>query len=964
VPRDSRGTGDIPILVVWLALSLGSVPCLAVSDDLVPVHRYTFAVAERTLGPALEAIAHTVGANLLYPYELGELGKIPEVRGVMTPDEALAVVLEGTGLSGQLTERGVIVVKPLAKEVRANTETRMEKHGKTSWASLLAGFAVAVAGPEAATAQEEPNGEEQSSRYLETIVVTGVRGEPRSILDSPTPIDVFTSEDLERVPQVGLFESLRYLVPSINLPQRAGGGTATFIASAGLRGLNPDQTLILVNGKRRHKTALINTSTGLYSGSAGVDLNMIPNSAIERIEVLRDGAAAQYGSDAIAGVINVILKDAPEGGSFNASARENMDRGDGEIVSMGLNQGFKLSDKGFINFSLDYRESEFSNRARPVPLPGEPGGRNIFPLLDDGSFDPRESTIDRLVTSNFGSFPQSVVAGAFNAGYTVGDVELYSFGTVSTRDSILDFTFRAPADSRNVQEIYPFGFRPREEIREDDYEIVIGARSEIAGFNVDVSASYGTNESEWVNTRGVNASLGAASPTSFDLGGIDADETVIQFDATRRTVLGSGGVLQTSFGAQVRNEGFQIGQGEELSYIDGGNGAPPAAQGFPGFSPEAVTDVDRDNANAYLEIGYEPNEKTLFSLAGRYEDFSDDSGSEFVYKFSGRYEVSEDLSFRGSFNTGFRAPSIQQLGFRGSRGQFQDLDNDGVAETIVLRQTLPGTDPAAQALGAQPLTPETSTNFSIGLVYTPLDNLELTVDLYQIDIDDRIALSTQFNRGDNRATANGGTIGDEISALLNAAGFDESLGGLNYFTNAIDTRARGIDIVLTHGLDGDWGALSTSAAFNYNDAEVTSVDANPAQLSGLVLADGSPLEQFDRSRLGQYTDEIPPSKLVLSSVYTYGRLNANVRATRFGEFTNVTAVAANDTDNDAAWIVDLELGLDLTSGLSIYAGANNLFNEYPDEVRPVNAIGNGFYDTTSPYGFTGGSWYLRGAYNW
>lgn len=924
--------------------------------------RYEFHVVEERLGPALEAIGRVTGANVLYPYELAGMGGINAVSGRMTADEALSVLLRGTELSGQLTSGDVIVVTAPAPQSTERTENSMENKTRPSWASLLAGIAVGLAGPESSAEEQAAQDE---AEYLEQVVVTGVRGEPRSILSSPTPIDVFSSEDLERVPQIGLFESLRYLVPSINLPQRAGGGTATFIASAGLRGLNPDQTLILVNGKRRHKTALINTSTGLYSGSAGVDLNMIPNSAIQRIEVLRDGAAAQYGSDAIAGVINIILKDGSEGGELTASGRENIDRGDGEVVTAGFNQGLSLGDQGFVNVSVDYRESEFSNRAEAIPLPSEPGGRNIFPLQGDGSLDPREFTMDRRVTSNFGNFPQNVLGSAINAGYQLDAVELYGFATYTQRDSVLDFTYRAPGTSRTIDELYPFGFRPREEIREDDYEIVLGGRGEVGGFEVDVSGSYGANETDWANTLGLNASLGLASPTSFELGGIDADELIFQFDATRRSELGSAGVLQTSFGAQFRNEGFEIREGEELSYIDGGNGAPPAAQGFPGFSPESVNDVDRDNVNGYVELGWEPNEKTFLSVAGRYEDFSDDSGSEFIYKFSGRYDFSTRLAIRGSFNTGFRAPSIQQLGFRGSRGQFQDLDNDGVAETIVLRQTLPGTDPAAQALGAEPLVPETSTNFSFGFVYQPLDNVDISVDLYQIEVDDRIALSTQFNRGDTRAAQGGGTIGDEISALLDAAGFDESLGGVNYFTNAIDTRARGIDIVATWGVDESWGSVDTSIAYNYNDAEVTSVDENPPELSGLILADGSPIEQFDRARLGTYTDEIPPSKLVLSSVYTHRSLVANLRATRFGEWDNVAAVPAADTNNDATWIVDLEVGYEFPNGISVYGGANNIFNEYPENhLGGLDGLGRPDYDTNSPYGFTGGSYYLRGAYRW
>jgi iron complex outermembrane receptor protein len=801
---------------------------------------------------------------------------------------------------------------------------------------------------------------------VEEITVTGVRGKPRSTMESPVAVDVFSAEQLEVAPQVGLFESLRFLVPSLQMPQRPGGGTATFIASAGLRGLNPDQTLVLVNGKRRHRTALINTSTGQFSGSAGVDLNMIPRSAIKQIEVLRDGAAAQYGSDAIAGVVNIILNDGTEGGRFTASAGENFDRGDGEFLNSGVNFGLPVGDSGFINFSLDFMDSGFSNRAEPVPIPdpANPAGLNLYPLLPDGSLDPREFSIDRLVTSNYGNFPRRTYAGAINFAYDLDGVELYSFATFADRDSILDFTFRRPRDSRAIPEIFPQGFRPRELISEKDYEIVAGVRGMYNDWEWDLSMNAGENESSWRNTRGLNASLGALSPTSFFLGKIIADEFNVQLDVTRAYSLDDAGELQVSFGTQFRDEAFEITEGEPLSYADGNNGLAPGAQGFPGFAPEAVNDLSRNNFNAYVELGWDPTDRLFLGAALRYEDFDDSAGEEVIGKISARYAITEALALRGSVNTGFRAPSVQQLGFRGSRGQFQDLDNDGIAETIVLRQTLPSTDPAAQALGAEPLVPETSTNFSFGLTWQSDFGLDLTVDFYRIDIDDRIALSTQFNRGDGRPAQGGGTIGDQISALLDAAGFDESLGGLNYFTNAIDTRSQGVDVVATWGMEMGSGSLTFTGAYNYNDLSVESVDPNPDELSGLILADGTPIVQFDRSRLGTYTDEFADSMFSLGSVYTLGGFVTNLRATRFGEFTNVAASEENDTANDAEWIVDLELGYEFQNGFSIYAGANNVFNTYPERVRPSSSLGNGFYDTISPYGFTGGSWYVRTTLDW
>ena len=800
---------------------------------------------------------------------------------------------------------------------------------------------------------------------IEEVVVTGVRGEPRTLSESPIPIDVFSAEQLDSLPQTGLFEALRFLVPSLQFPQRAGGGTATFIASAGLRGLNPDQTLVLVNGKRRHKTSLINTSTGQFSGSAGVDLNMIPRLAIKRIEVLRDGAAAQYGSDAIAGVVNIILDDSSEGGKITLNRGENFDRGDGENVNAGINGGFQLGEDGFVNLSFDFMDKEFSNRARPVPLTSS-GGRNLFPLLPDGSLDPMEATIDRLVTTNFGNFPQRTYSSSINAGYQFNDLELYHFSTYSNRDSILDFTFRRPRQTdRAIPEIYPMGFRPTELISEVDFETATGLRgSTNAGFDWDLSINYGENQADWENTVGVNASLGALSPTSFYLGQFVADELTAQLDVTKAYQLASGGSLQVSFGTQFRREHFEINEGEPLSYADGNNGNAAGAQGFPGFSPEAVNDLSRNNYNAYGELGWEPTDKLFLGLAARYEDFDDSAGDELIGKVNARYEVSDVVSIRASANTGFRAPSVQQLGFKGSRGQFVDLDNDGIAETIVLRQTLPSTDPAAQALGASPLVPETSTNFSAGVVFETDLGLSLTVDFFQIDVDDRIALSTQFNRGDGRGAATGGTIGAQVSSLLDAAGFDASLGGVNYFTNAIDTRSKGVDVIASWATEGDFGSLSLTAAYNKNDVSIEGIDANPEELAGLILANNSPIEQFDRARLGTYTDEFPDAKINLSANYSREGFSANIRATQFGDYANINRSAQNDTFNEAQWIMDLELGYDFDSGLSVFAGANNLFNTYPAEVRAVSSLGHNFYDTNTPYGFTGGNWYLRTAYYW
>jgi iron complex outermembrane receptor protein len=951
------------IVVVTLLLSKSVFALEATTATEQKTTTIHFNIPEQSAGDGLRSFAEATGLALIFPQILVTSITTNALRGHFSVEASLTALLAETGLKGTLQSNSTILVESSSNELSASADyqradnmkkTRLEGKMKTGAAGVIASIMAVTS--VAAQESDALSREQSDASDVESIIVTGVRGNPRTVIESPIPIDVFTSEQLEQQGQTGLFESLRYLVPSLNLPQRSGGGTGTFIASAGLRGLNPDQTLVLVNGKRRHKTALINTSTGLFSGSAGVDLNMIPSSAIERIEVLRDGASAQYGSDAIAGVVNIILKDATEGGRIVVTNGKNFDAGDGKSSSVGINNGFALGDNGFLNLSYDFKESKLSNRAVPVALPQD-GGLNLFSRLEDGSFDPAESRVDRQVTKNFGNFPQQTSVFGLNAGISLGNVELYTFATYANRVSDLTFTYRRSYDTaRNVFEIFPRGFRPEERIKENDFEVVAGFKATGFKFDWDFSVSYGSDESDWSNTNGLNVDLGSASPTSFFLGEMNTDEMIAQFDATRAVELDNS-ELQVSFGMQYRKESFDIVRGEPLSYFGAG------AQGFPGFAPEAENDISRNNVNAYIDLAWDVSDTLFLAGALRYEDFNDSAGEEVLAKLNARYEISDTVALRTSLNTGFRAPSIQQLGFRGSRGQFVDLDNDGVAETIVLRQTLPPTDAGALALGSAPLTPETSTNYSVGIAFTPAKNMSITVDVYQIDVEDRIALSTQFNRGDSREALSGGTIGGEISALLNSAGFDDSLGGLNYFTNAIDTRSKGGDIVATWTPEFSVGSLTLSGAYNYNKVEVVNIDDNPDELSELILADGSQIDQFDRKRLGTYTDGVPDSKASFSANYRLNGWVVNARATRFGDWTVVGNSEALDRENEAKWIVNMEAGYQMENGLEFFAGANNIFNTYPEE-RPFNIFGGNQYDTFSPYGFTGGSWYVRTSYGW
>jgi iron complex outermembrane recepter protein len=834
----------------------------------------------------------------------------------------------------------------------SNAYLKLFALGSVSSLTLMAGAAMA---------------QDQSAAEVGDVVVTGIRGgAPRTAIESPTPIDVFNAEQLSQGAQTGVFESIRYLVPSFNLPTRAGGGSATVIATGSLRGLNPDQTLVLVNGKRRHRTALINSVSTLYNGSVGVDLNMLPSSAISRVEVLRDGAAAQYGSDAVAGVINVILNKSAEGGQISVSHGQNFDRQDGKFVNVDADIGFALGENGFANLSYSYMDRGASNRAVPIA-----DSVRLYPLVN-GQPDPREKTIDRLVTTNYGQMPQESNVFGLNAEYRLNpDVELYGFGTYGKRVSDLNWTFRPATDVLALPEIAPDGFRAQTVIKDEDYELVGGARGTLRGWDWDLSTSYGTNISDWENNS-FNASLGPSSPRHFYIGQLRSAEWVNALDVTRGFELDNAGDLQVSFGLQHRRENYQIKQGDEASWIQGtyvrpvgqpgaGQILAPGSQSTPGFRPEDEADVSRNNYSVYGELGWNPNERLYLGAAVRYENFDDSAGDTTIYKLSGRYEFNDWFAVRASYNTGFRAPSLAQQAYSATTSQLRDVVGNGILVPLLLKN-LQVNSPEAIALGAKPLTPELSKNLSAGFTLTPWRNFALTLDAYQIDVDDRIAVTSTFSPLDTRLSADGvTTIGKQIQNILVANGLSPEISG-QYYTNAIDTRTRGVDLVVTYKLPTDsYGLFDFSLGYNHNKTEITGIVANPPQLAAL-----GNIELFDRSKRAALTESLPKSKVSANANWSLGRVSANLRATRFDSFVTRNATnPAQDRNIDAEWIVDAQVNYDLNEQVRLSTGVNNLFNKYPTQVdAPSAALGTNQYSGLAPFGFTGGSWFVRVAYKW
>jgi iron complex outermembrane receptor protein len=899
-----------------------------------------FHIAAQPMQGALNALSEQSGVRLLYPYDQVAGLRSVGVNGRMTTREALDRIIARAPLRIAMMQDGLIALAGPAQPASLIKTSAVST--VTAEAAGAPVMALAAAEAAAAPAPRETD--------VQELVVTGVRGAPRTVVDSPTPIDVLSASELEKSGRPGALQQLQTLVPSFNLPFRAGGGTATVIATGGLRSLNPDQTLVLVNGKRRHKTSLINAVSSLYNGSVPADLDMIPTSSIERIEVLRDGAAAQYGSDAIAGVINIILKSSPSAGLASATYGLNFDRKDGDLTQYALNKGFRLGENGFVNLTLNYKDQRLSNRAYVI----DPSVQ-LYPLVN-GQRDPREATIDRLVTKNFGQLPQTATEFGFNGGYSFGAVSAYAFGTFARRESDLPFTYRTPNNVNTTPQLYPNGYRPDEVINEDDYEVVGGLKGELSGWSWDLSTGYGDNKADLHTSQTENASLGPASPTTFYVGTLESSEWTSDLDVTRGFDLTSLGKLQVSFGAQYRRETYEIDAGEPASYAEGLYTAPAGqpfagvrpqtgAQATPGFRPADASHSARHSEALYGELGWDVNDRLFVGAASRYENYSDSSGDTLTGKLDGRFKVMDGVSIRAAISNGFRAPGLAQQHYAATSSQFRTVN--GVNNLLLLIKTLPVGAPEAVALGAQPLKPEKSTNLSAGVTLQPAPGLDITIDAYQIDVDDRIAITSTLT-------------GAAVSAILASKGLSPDLSA-QYYTNAIDTRSKGVDFVATYRRDlGDWGQLRANLGYNHNTTTIRHIIPNPPQLTAL----GSSFVLFGRASQGFLTTSYPHSKFSLGANWAWNQLNVNLRTTRYGGFTVLADLPSQDRHFTAKWITDLEVSYKVLENVTVAAGANNLFNEYPDKNGIYNpALGSGQYPGTSPFGFTGGSWYARVQYN-
>ncbi|MBA3657039.1 MAG: TonB-dependent receptor [Gemmatimonadaceae bacterium] len=786
---------------------------------------------------------------------------------------------------------------------------------------------------------------------LDAAVVTGTRTLDRTVASSPVPIDVLSHTELTGTGRVETAQMLQAAAPSINFPRPTIADGSDHVRPLTLRGLGPDQSLILINGKRRHTSALVNINGTIGRGSTGVDLNAIPSEAIDRIEILRDGAAAQYGSDAIAGVINIILKsdettDATVqlGSNYTINERLNTDDRltDGDLATVAANTGGVLSNSGFFHVTGQYNHRGSTNRslpdARTQYFAGDP--RNTDPLFN--AQDHFRSG-DALV-NEYGGFLNGALPTMMNG------MQIYGFAGVTRREGESAANWRLPNGNNTVRALFPNGFLPFILSTINDAAGTLGVRGLAAGWNWDASGSYGRNTFDYNLRNTNNATLGAASPTTFYAGMLKADQAVFNLDLVRPFSFDMfGGPLNVAVGGEVRRDGFAMGAGDEASYKDGGvkildgpskgNQPAPGAQGFPGYRPSDASDNKRTSYGLYADLEANVLENLLVGIAGRAENYADFGGTQNA-KISARYGITSWLALRGALQNGFRAPSLSQKYFSATATNFLNFGQGLVPVEV---RTLPVESGPAKALGAQPLIPETSVNRSLGLVLTPMPAASLTVDYYKITIDDRIIFSGNFS-------------GAALTSFLATQGFP-GVGSARYFTNAIDTRTRGVDIVGRYARDmGDIGISRFTVGYNQTRSFVTRVANTPPALASQQSV------LFDRVERGRIEVGQPHNNLSMTLDHTAKNLSGNIHVQRYGEvgFRGLIANSSFDQTFSPKWISDVSLSYSLPRYARITIGADNVFDIYPDLQIPGNANAGIFpYNGISPFGFNGRFVYVR-----
>lgn len=817
------------------------------------------------------------------------------------------------------------------------------------------------------------------AEYVEEVVSIGVRASGRTAVSIPVPVDSISSELLRSTGQTEVGRMLQAQAPSFNFSSSTVSDGTDALRPATLRGLGPDQTLVLINGKRRHGSALVHVNTSVGRGTAGTDMNAIPAIAIKRVEILRDGSAAQYGSDAIAGVINLVLEDADQGGELNVYYGEYSE-GDGATGTLNFQYGNQMfNGEGSWRIAVEYRDRENTNRAG---LSAVCQYRNACTDRAGGgqtTMDPREIAFNR---TNFriGDADSEHLSAVFNLTqpFASGRAEFYLFATYSDRDNESGgFYRRASQEDRNPtfeadgsteinqgNAYIADGFLPLIQTGIRDSSINLGFRGEAASWEWDLSIGTGGNEFRFDVANSLNASLvssGEDSPRTAFAGELVLGITTAEINVYRPFDWGG-----LALGASFRQDRYEIQAGEELSWRDydtdenGVSGALNAIGGiqvFPGFRPENAVDEDRDSSALYLDIEWNITDSVLLSGAARYEDYSD-FGRTVNFKGAALATLTDTVTLRGAISTSFRAPSLQQQYFNNVSTQFRP----GIVVGMQVGEevgTFRNDSAIANALGIPELQEENAVNYGFGVVWQPAERLTVTLDYYRIEIEDRIVLSGQI-KADN--------TNEEVQAALDAAG----IANAQFFLNAADTETTGVDIIISYDVPVPVGNLDLSFGANFTETEVVSVKA-PEQLSSVDDVQNLVFTSQDRSILEEWQ---PERRMSLSAHYVNGRWDLVGAAHLYGEYT-VQEGSGDKTKRQTfgeKYLVDLSVAYNFTDQLRLRVGGNNVFDEVPDKNTIgqsragiiVDGAGNVIVDSegvftysrrSAPFGFNGAYWY-------
>ncbi|MCF6300176.1 MAG: TonB-dependent receptor [Proteobacteria bacterium] len=866
---------------------------------------------------------------------------------------------------------------------------------------LSIGIAVVLSlsvSPYAFSQDDADDSEDADTTTAEEVVVIGSRRAPRSVNESAVPIDVISGDEFVNQGGTDLSNLIRNVVPSYNVNTQPISDAATLVRPANLRGLAPDHTLVLVNNKRRHRAAVIYwLGNGVSDGAQGPDISPIPSIALRQVEVLRDGSAAQYGSDAIAGVMNFIYKDASEGASLEVKYGAFF-AGDGQVTNIAGNIGLPFTDSGFVNLSFEYGNIDDTNRsiqrddaaaliaagntavANPAQIWGQPkvdddlklvynmgleiGGNKEFyafgnyaqKTVDGGFYFRNPNTrggVFRGPGINDGDVDGNgdpiIVPTILTGDMTPGATDNSSCPIVRVIDNVPDANALAQLAAANCfsfNSLFPGGFTPRFGGDVNDFATTVGIRGETdSGWGWDLSGSYGRSFVDFSIRNTVNASLGLQTPTEFNPGDYEQVDKNVNFDVSKGFAVGNMySDLNVAMGVEYRSETFTIVAGDQASFTIGpfaAQGFSAASNGFPGFSPLAAGSFERSNYAAYIDLEADVTEKLLMGVALRFEDY-EDFGSTANGKLISRYEFTDTFAIRGAYSTGFRAPTPGQSNAFNVSTEFENgqLVNNG---------TVPSTNPVAQLRGGQALDSEKSNNFTFGAVIG-LGPINLTVDYFRIELEDRIALSRNFSLNP-----------DEVEALINS-GVNSAGNSRNFrfFTNDYDTLTRGVDIVATYSTEIGNGNTDFTLSYNTTDTEVTRRTPSVDNAGNLLFEDdGSPAFLIDDTRVRELESGLPKTRWNLGANHVVGNWRFLGRVSYYDEFFDSEDARVYGDE----YIVDAEVAYTFNDAYTVTLGAQNIFDEFPDE-NPGAAAGVGNrYSQFSPSGFGGGFWYLKLRYD-